>query len=261
MTITDNKLVLIAKLLRKAEAAGTDEEADAFTAKAEELAATYQVDLALARSHTAQSERRKTPTMQEVEIGERGKLRNKGLCALMIHIALAYGLKLDVAHNNTRVYLYGFDTDIELVQALYASLSVQMISAGDRFIRNREFAGETVWDERSWEYKRVSARGARQAFHDAFASRVGSRLQLRIARARSNYAPTDRDTAASTALVLRTAELEVIDYHKEHSNARGNWRGSKAQSERAASAGRRAGDNARLGGERAIGGHRTEVSA
>lgn len=70
------------------------------------------------------------------------------------------------------------------------------------------------------------------------------------------------EESTGAELVLASKVEEVRDYYKTHSNARGSWKGSQAGSHRGSSAaGRTAGRNARISGQRAIGGARTGISA
>ena len=67
------------------------------------------------------------------------------------------------------------------------------------------------------------------------------------------------ESTPGTELVLRTKELEIQDFYKANTNARGSWRGGRrsgVSSDHASRAGREAGSQARLGGEKALGGAR-----
>jgi hypothetical protein len=269
----------IAKLLKQAERAGTEEEAMVFTEKAQKLAATYSIDLAMARAHTAKEEKRQVPVVQHVTIGERGKRYNKQLIVLMSAIVSAYPVKMDVAHNSTYVILYGFETDIELVKALYASLAVQMMDSGRRYLASGDYRGEQVWSESKWRMVPVHGTTARTSFNEGFARRVGQRLRERTAEAKAEATVTHVDTLQmelkgeqpdilrpepkpvnNAALAIRATELEVNDFHKAKSNARGTWSGPRGlHVPSASSAGRDAGAKARIGGERAIGGSRAAL--
>ena len=64
-------------------------------------------------------------------------------------------------------------------------------------------------------------------------------------------------SGAGTALVLRDKEIELRDYYRQTSTARGHWRGQSANagySEGARKAGDRAGRNAKIGAHAEIGG-------
>lgn len=262
--MTDSKMALIGKLLRKAERAATQEEADSYNAKAETLAATYSIDMALARQEDARAHKRQVPTMRTIALGPKGQLMNLGRVYLFSAIAKSYNVTIDIAHNNTCVYCYGFATDIDVVEALYASLAVQMVASGDRHIRKREYAGTVFFDERTWEYKPVSGRRARQTFNLGFADRIGARIEERVATTQAEEIEIETVLAgtANTEIALRTAEIEVRDFYSKHSTARGKWKGtSVSRSGESYVRGQQAGADARIGSQTAIGGSRPQVTS
>ena len=119
--MADKDLTRIAALLRKAESTDNEHEADAYLQAAQRLATLSAVDLAVARSHTELRERRVRPTQRTITIGESGKRGLRTYVQLFLAIGRANNLTCDIARDSTRVYAYGFDTDIDTVQAMYAS--------------------------------------------------------------------------------------------------------------------------------------------
>ena len=292
--MTDKTLTRIAALLRKAESTDNEHEADAFLQAAQRLATLASVDLAVARAHTADRERRVTPAQREVVIGESGKRGLRTYVDLYLAIARANDVRCDIARDSTRVFAYGFDTDLDMVGALYRSLIVQMVRASDEFIKSGRYAEEstTRWSaaERRWVTRPIHATTARVNFQRAFAGRVGQRLKDARARAtaervRSSAVGADApwasdamsgaaavasgeqtshpsNTSSGVALALRAKEIEIADHYRANSTARGHWQGSWASgsySEHATRAGDRAGRTARLGAEQAIGGSRPSI--
>jgi hypothetical protein len=262
--MSDKTLTRIAALLRKAESTDNAHEADAFLQAAQRLATLASVDLAVARSHTATRERRAVPTQREVLIGESGKRGLRTYVELYLSIARANDIRCDVARDSTRVFAYGFDTDLDTAAALYGSLVVQMVRASDEFIKSRRYAEELVekWSpsRRRWEVKPVAPVTARVNFQRAFAARIGRRLAE--AQAVATEAVTAERPTAGVAVALRDKEIEIVDHYRAHSTARGHWQGSWASgeySEHATRAGDRAGRTARLGEETAIGGSRRGI--
>lgn len=279
----------IAKLLKKAEATDNAHEAEAFMQAAQRLATSTQIDLEVARAHSAKGEQRKVPTQETYKLFERRarKLGKTTYVSLFLGIAAANDVKCDIAQDSSHIYMYGFDTDIELVVALYESLSAQMLIASDHHLKHGE--REMVWKEatekynyrtREWEFKDSqmvpeSGRTVRVSFQEAFAHQVTRRL--REARKLAVQAVEDQraqeaaalmqdvDVSSGAELVLANKAVEVADFYKSKSNARGSYRGFRnsgnSYSHTANNAGAEAGRRARLGGEKAIGGHRTQVSA
>ena len=276
----------IAAALRTAERAGTEEEADNALQVAQRLATRYSIDLAVARSH-AEPARRSTPTHRTITLGEPRKRGLRTYVELFLTIARANDVTCNIAHNSTYVVAYGFEDDIALCEALYASLVVQMVRAGDAYLKLGTFRDELVWRRvevmgrlgrpyRRWTEVPLSVSMARINFHGAFAERVGERLATAREQARAEAIAGDRAvmertsghgangrpvrTGAELAIVEKAAE--VADYYSAHNTARGTWRGGRAPtdvSDDAQSAGRQAGSRARLGTEQAIGGSRRAI--
>ena len=279
--MSDKYLGKIAALLRKAESTDNEHEADAYMQAAQRLATLSSVDLAVARAHITNSEKRATPTQREVAIGEPGKRGLKTYVQLFLEIGRANNLTCDIASNSTRVYAYGFDSDIDAAEALYASLVVQMVRASDAYIKSGQYAEELVarqvrvadsgrysrWT-RQTRYKYVEEERpvhpstARINFQFAFAVRVGKRLAAAKKSAQEQAVAQDRGTGVE--LVLRAREVELAAHYKATSTARGSWRATSARSgysELSQRAGDRAGRKARLGGEKEIGGEQRKIGA
>jgi hypothetical protein len=294
--MADNKdLTRIAALLRKAESTDNEHEADAYLQAAQRLATLSAVDLAVARAHSEHRDRRVRPTQRTVTIGESGKRGLRTYVQLFLAIGRANNLTCDIARDSSRVYAYGFDTDIDTVQALYASLVVQMVRASDAYIKSGDYAREKVtkqvkipgserynrWRrEVSCDYELVErpvhATTARINFQQAFAARIGARLTEAREQVERDATRTtgvsdrgDVDSVrngtdgASVALVLREREIELAEHYRANSTARGSWTGTRATSgysARSQQAGDQAGRRARLGAERSIGGTRPEIA-
>jgi len=277
--MSDKDLTRIAALLRKAEGTDNEHEADAFLQAAQRLATLASVDLAVARAHTHRQERRAVPTQRSILIGESGKRGLRTYVQLFLAIGRANNIKCDIARDSSRVYAFGFDTDIDMVETLYASLVVQMVRASDAYIKSGDYAREFVtkrvrvagaggygrWNQPDYELadRPVHATTARINFQQAFAVRIGQRLtDARQDAEQQMVAELPVADRSGVALVLRNKEVELVDHYKANSTARGSWGGARATagySERSQRAGDRAGRLARLGAERSIGGQRAGI--
>jgi hypothetical protein len=195
-----------------------------------------------------------------------------------VAVGRANNLTCDIARDSTRVHAFGFDTDIDMAETLYASLVVQMVRASDAYIKSGDYALEKVikrvavttpgrfggWrQEYQYVAKPVHATTARINFQQAFARRIGARLaEVRKQTEERLIAEGPAQEGNGVALVLRNREVELADHYKANSSARGSWPGSRAAagfSERSRRAGDRAGRRARLSPEKAIGGRRDAI--
>ncbi|EGD55311.1 DUF2786 domain-containing protein [Gordonia neofelifaecis] len=262
----DKLLTRIGGLLRQAEGTDNEHEAEAFMAAAQRLATAASIDLALARAHDPAARRAASPITRKIEIGQAGRRGLRTYVQLFVQIAHANDLTCDVASNSTFVIAYGFETDIDACEALYTSLVVQMVAASDAYLKSRAYQGETARQVvtktagrrryRVVEEKALSPITARLNFQSAFASRIGARLSDARDAERAEAVGAEVRRSESTALALRDKELEIRDFYKAESKARGTWRSSSATagySSAARQAGDRAGRRARIGADREFG--------
>lgn len=247
--MTDDKMLSrIAALLRQAEGTDNPHEAEAFMAAAQRLATSTSIDLAVARSHSAERTRTQMPVQRTITIGAAGTKGLRTYVQLFVVIAGANDVKCDVASNSTFVYAYGFAEDIDASHALYASLVMQMVKASQAYIA-------------SGAHRPTPTITARINFQLAFGARIGNRL----AEARDEAqraATTERDSRPGTAVALRDKEVELKDFYRQASGARGTWRATSATagySSAARRAGDRAGRRARLGPTSELAGARTAL--
>lgn len=244
----DKMLARIAALLRQAEGTDNAHEAEAFMAAAQRLATATSIDLAVARSHTVKREAAQTPTQRTITIGEAGTKGLRTYVQLFAVIASANDVRCDVASNSAFVYAYGFAEDIDATHALYASLVVQMVRASDTYIS-------------SGAHRPTPTITARLNFQLAFGARVGQRLAEAREEAQQEIIK-DQQRSAGTALALRNKEMELHDFYRGASQARGTWRATRASagySSAARRAGDRAGKRARLGNSPELPGARTPL--
>jgi hypothetical protein len=235
--MTDDKMLArIAALLRQAEGTDNSHEADAFMNAAQRLATAASIDLAVARSHAAARSPAQLPTQRTITIGTAGTRGLRTYAQLFVLIAAANDVRCDIASNSTFLYVYGFTEDIDATHAQYASLVVQMVRASDAYLA-------------SGAHRPTPTITARLNFQLAFGVRVGQRLAEAREQTRREVT-RDRARAPGTAIALRDKDIELRDYYRSASKARGTWQASRASagySSAARRAGDRAGRRARLG--------------
>jgi hypothetical protein len=222
-------LARIAALLRQAEGTDNPHEADAFMSAAQRMATAASIDLAVARSHASNRSPAQAPAQRTITIGNAGTRGLRTYVQLFVVIAAANDVRCDVASNSTFVYAYGFAEDIDASHALYASLVVQMVRASDAYLS-------------SGAHRPTPTITARLNFQLAFGSRVGQRLAEAREQARSE-ATKDRRRPPGTAIALRDKDVELRDFYRSASKARGTYQVSRATAGYSSSA-RRAGDRA-----------------
>lgn len=296
MTAIDSHTEKIAKLLNQAERAGTEAEGATFLAKAQELATLYSIDLARAR-HATVAKQRSTPVQRTITLGVRGTRGLNTLVSLFQGVAHANDLKFNIAHNSTYVIAFGFAEDIDVAEALFASLTVQMANAAAEYKKRGDWREETVYQPGDYEYYRISTGqkvsksygqrwayvsediaqrwvegtykpigwlSARLDFQAGFAQRVAQRLAAAKQDAEDRAALHDAlaDDTVGTELVLADKRDAVEDFYAATSRARGSYRGyRRAVSAAAIDAGRAAGERARLSRSTEVGGVRGELAS
>ncbi|QLL07855.1 DUF2786 domain-containing protein [Mycobacterium vicinigordonae] len=247
--MTDDKMLSrIAALLRQAEGTDNTHEADAFLSAAQRLATAASIDLAVARSHSSNRSAAQAPVQRTITIGNAGTRGLRTYVQLFVLIAAANDVRCDIASNSAFLYAYGFGEDIDATHALYASLVVQMVRASDAYLA-------------TGAHRPTPTITARLNFQLAFGARVGQRLAEAREQARQEVTK-DRARAPGTAIALRDKEVELHDFYRSTSKARGSWQANRATagySSAARRAGDRAGRRARLGNSPELPGARTAL--
>ncbi|MEY2473496.1 MAG: hypothetical protein QOK28_2825 [Actinomycetota bacterium] len=156
MTESSNEKIVsrVQALLAKAESTTFPEEAEALTAKAQELITRYSIDQAVAQQRRAAGAK---PALRRLHI--EGPYISPKATLLS---AVGRANNVEVVYNASgRASLVGFDTDLDTVELLFASLLVQATAAMFRVPRDE--VGDRV-------------KAFRHAFLFAFAQRIGQRL-------------------------------------------------------------------------------------
>lgn len=235
--MTEDKIVdKITKLLAKAERAGTEEEAQAFFDKAQEMMAKHAIDeMVIAQRRGGPS--REEPTTEFIEHGGTYFIQD---VALFDELAKANTVKCFYRNwgkgaGQRGTYLAGYPSDIANVKLLWTSMQLQQVRALNLAVKN----------EPSWKYMTAMEKFVwRRSFREAFAGRVGRRLQ----EARDTAA---REHDAGDMLpAIRTRAAEVEQYMQDnHRLGKGRARTTK-WSAAGGNAGRAAGNNADTGATR-----------
>lgn len=189
-TVDEKMLGRVRGLLAKAESTEYPKEAEELTAKAAALMAKYGIDRAMAEQSAPTQER---VTHLEIKLDapyarEKGILLNavamNTRCRMVQH---SYGRTVDSAT------VFGFPTDLELLQVLYTSLLVQSARMLARAV--------VPWDENPKAYRRSWLQG--------FAGMINVRLAHLN---RTAQGKVDEERGGGTALVLadRSAQVDLV---------------------------------------------------
>jgi putative metallohydrolase (TIGR04338 family) len=256
----------VTALLAKAESTTSAQEAEAYLAKAAEVAQRHSVDLAVAamRPDTTAP----TPTHRMLTIGAPRKALNTLLVSLYVQVARAWGVKVDIGHGSTYVVGYGMPSDLDQVESVFATASTLMVTRAQEHVRTGAWRGTHYRVPGRSGSRPVTAAVARNAFCLGFIERLGERLAQAQRTARSAPSegrpgpgsPHSGKGPTSVDLALRARDLAIAQYHQRASRARGTWRGTGSAAGSAGTsrrAGHRAADEyGRAGvgaGRRAIG--------
>ncbi len=148
----------IRALLAKAESTGFPEEAEAFTAKAQQLMARHSIDHALLDATAGGGD---GPDTRRIIIAN----PYEGPKAMLLQVvAKANGCRAVNFKEYGLSTIVGFEPDLDAVELLYTSLLVQAVRA------------MTAANARPDRYGRNDVRSFRQAFLGAYADRIGERL-------------------------------------------------------------------------------------
>lgn len=185
-------LAKVRALLAKAESTNFEHEAEALTAKAQELMARHAIDAALAQSPGASG--RDQPSARRIAVDDPYANPKSTLLAA---IASANHVRAVWDDRQALMTLVGFDVDLDAVEVLFTSLLVQasrsMLAKG----RQRDARG------------RSRTRSYRQSFLVAFGQRIHERLTLAGTQAREE---AERDLGRSLLPVLADREADVDGY-------------------------------------------------
>jgi uncharacterized protein DUF2786 len=214
-------------LLAKAESTDFAEEADAYTAKAQELMARHRIDHALLVATTGERDR---PVVRRVAVDNPYEAPKSLLLQV---VAEANSCRAVWAKRFGFSTVVGFLTDLDSTELLFTSLLVQATRAMTQARPSVD------------EYGRNTTRSFRQSFLTAYASRIGERLSAateeaaREAADSAQYLPV---LAARDEAVRDVFEKQFPDlaHHSTAVNNRQGWASGRAAADRAALHGRHA---------------------
>ena len=226
----------IRALLAKAERASTPEEAEAYSAKAEELMLRHSIDAATLQAEHPETEK---ITLRTFTMGTYAKPK----AILLGEVAAAFSARAFAYASHKKVIVHGWESDLETIAVLFESLETQAMTAG-----------RAAHAKRSW----VEARSFMTSFLTGFAYTVAMRLRARKATVEAEATSATPGTAL--VLVDRKAAVEaaVAEALKDVTVRKAS--APQTSSAAAYATGKRAGERADLGGSRLGSSNRAAIS-
>jgi hypothetical protein len=195
--MTRDYLQTVRGLLAKAERAGSQAEADAFNAKANELIAKFGLEDAL----QAVEEKRDENVIHRTIYAEAPYAADKGTLMHGIYTALGcQTIRIKKSSSGQTSMVFGFAADLDRAELLYTSLLLQNLRAADRDVDRYDFWGQKLPKQTYAANKR--------AFMLGFSSTVIARVKAAEKRVQDTH---EAPAGVSTALVLRDRSLAVQD--------------------------------------------------
>ena len=243
----------VSKLLTHADKAANDEERRTYIEKAEGLAATHSINLALIRKKQADAEnggdrdRPITGAMFPLTALPSVTYRNLAV-ELGSGIARAHGAHCTIRGKSAYMTFYGFPEDVHLTELMINRVTPMMFEEADHYLRSAEHRATGV-----------ASISARITFCQYFALEVSRRLRQAVHQSEKEVlALTDGKVGVSTELALREKAVEVrdyVEYQFKRQGVKGSWKGSRTDnwSGGAANAGKSAAQNANLFGRKELG--------
>ncbi len=189
--VDESVLAKVRALLAKAESTTFEEEANALTAKAQELISRHAIDDALAQG--AGHQPREVPRAQRIWVDD-PYASAKGQLLAVVGASNRARVIWDATYGYMSVV--GFESDLEAVEILFTSLLVQASHA--------MLARGKVSDERG----RSRTRSFRQSFYLAFASRIHERLSA-ASREAATQASADLGREVLPVLASRQDDVDA----------------------------------------------------
>jgi hypothetical protein len=229
----------IAGLLAKAAGTTNEDEAATYRAKASELMLKMQIDQA--DLDRALKDRQPTPEeiIPHVVLGlQKGAYVIKAKRDIVFGLAPLFNCRVTIAADRSSVKLYGYESDVQFVQALMSSLIVQL------------------------DGQLASMPGDR-SFKTSFAHGFASRVVARMRNARYIQEAEADVSTPGTALMLIDRKGNVdkfVENYYTGTKLRSSYKNRSIRSAAGVYAGQAAGDRADIGQTRIANGERKSIS-
>lgn len=236
----DKVLGRVRALLAKAESTQFPEEAEALTAKAQELMARHSIDAALAAAG-ADPGRRGSPERRRVVVPNPYVTAKVHLLSV---VARANRCEAVWMKDEGVVFLFGYPVDLEAVELLFTSLLLQATTAALA-------AGAQV---DAWGRSRT--RSFRSSFLVSFAARIGERLEEAAQHAVDEAVAEDEGAGGGALLPVLADRAADVRAARDEAFPRVRRTTTRVTNGAGWQAGRTAAERASLTGQTQVGGRR-----
>lgn len=223
----------IQKLLAKAERTTSQEEAEAFYSKAQELMTKWAVDDAMLAAHAGAAGKKDEIGEDSIQVAGTYFQSDVRLATVIARANNCRTLQAKWSHS---IYFIGFESDRERCKLLFASLQIQCARFAKRECPTTTEWGDKIpgWDKYVWK----------RSFRFGFADTVGRRLREAMER---TVKTEDKKSGGNSLLpVLADRKGQVERFFEQ--TPKGKGRASSLQADWSGkAAGRAAGNNADLG--------------
>lgn len=196
-------LTKVQKLLAKAESTNSQAEAETFFAKATELMEKHAIDEAMLAA-AGKSDKKDKITSLRVDFGS---TYWQSWRAGYIRLANAFNFRTLLMDNgkNGYAHLFGWESELDMAEMLFASLQVQVARSVNAHMQNYVSpSGMTKAQEREDRFK------VRRSYIEAFVTEVANRIgaQRRATRLAESKARGEADGSLLPVLVNRDDEFK-----------------------------------------------------
>lgn len=215
-----------------AESRGQSQEAQSFFAKAAQLCESMGVSEAKVRADMDKGARKDAMTVLDIRIGVPG---SRGLRVTASSIAQIlssmFQARIDLRNDGSKIFFYGTGEQAERAKLTVESIITQMESA--RNVAHKEYSSQVKQGLLGPYPERFSRVSFYQGFLDEMLTLARNISSKRSAFINKNVpdddvAESEYTKSNSTALALRELDLEVRDFYKDKSTARGSFKSGTA---------------------------------
>lgn len=225
-TTVNTPMERITRLLALAGGTSHPDEAETAMRRAQLLAARHNVDLAYVEANL-EAEERPIPQERVVTIGKARSAAVRDAVALLGCITEAHNVRFFV-HTGKDVFvtMIGFPRSLDLVEALFESLLMQMMSSADEYLRTRtKHEMRTDWSGQQVKVH-IHGKTARKNFNQSFIAAVESRLEEAQAEAEASAAQEHTAKENHSAALVLVEQKEQVDKARDEWAIRHNVKGS-----------------------------------